>query len=101
MPMKEDSARGDHRGASAGKTNAQQHDDQRSGDQSGDQSGNQSGDQKKGTGAGKEATAGIPRKGAVGDVGHPDARPVNHPATDKGSGYGGNKGGPKTSSDQR
>jgi hypothetical protein len=37
----------------------------------------------------------------VGDVGHPDARPVNHPATDKGSGYGGNKGGPKTSSDQR
>jgi hypothetical protein len=97
MPMKEDSTRGDHRGASAGKTNAQQHDDQRSGDQSGGQSGGQ----KKGTGAGREATAGIPRKGAVGDVGHPDARPVNHPATDKGSGYGGNKGGPKTSSDQR
>jgi hypothetical protein len=93
MPMKEDSARGGHRGASAGKANAPRRDDQRSGERSGDQN--------SGTGAGKEATAGIPRKGAVGDVGHPDAAPVNHPATDKGSGYGGNKGGPKTSSDQR
>jgi hypothetical protein len=89
MPMKEDSARDGHGGGSADKANAPRHDDQRNGDQ------------QSGTGAGKEATAGIPRKGAVGDVGHPDAAPVNHPATDKGSGYGGNKGGPKTSSDQR
>jgi len=55
-------------------------------------------------GAGKESTGGVAKKGTPVDTGKADQSPTaplgRHDA-EKGSGYGGNKGGPKTSSDQR
>jgi len=55
-------------------------------------------------GAGKEATGGVAKDGRAGDTGEADrsrTAPLRDHGTDKGSGYGGNKGGPKTSSDQQ
>ena len=55
-------------------------------------------------GAGKEATGGVAKDGRAGDTGkagQSQTAPLRHHGTDKVSGYGGNKGGPKTSSDQR
>lgn len=55
-------------------------------------------------GAGKESTGGVAKDGRAGKTGradHSPTTPIRRQTRDDGSGYGGNKGEPKTSSDQR
>ena len=54
------------------------------------------------SGAGKESTGGVPKHGNPGSSGSPSpSRPLKDEGPDNGSGYGGNKGSPKTSRDER
>lgn len=59
------------------------------------------GEQGKSTGAGNEAAAGIHGTNAGGSGSRPGSEPLDERETEHKSGYGGEAGKPRTSSDQR
>jgi hypothetical protein len=87
--MKEDNPYGDDGGTRVGKPDTPKRDNKRGGGDGG------------GTGAGKEASRGMTNDGKGGKPGSPNSGGLQDHGVDKGSGYGGAMGGPKTSSDNR